>query len=67
MGTSRYLGGRRTYKIGRPCQDCGRTVPVTLAHFWVNGMPYRLCSTCIRPYRTVLLYPCSKECSHATR
>ncbi len=37
-------------KIGRPCQDCGRTIPVRTVRFWVNGMPYVVCKDCEKEY-----------------
>jgi hypothetical protein len=52
---------RRQYTLGR-CQDCGRTKPVTVIIFWVNGMRYRVCGTCIRAYRGVILKPCPPHC-----
>lgn len=49
---------RRRYKRGMGrCQDCGRERPLTLIHFWATNMPYRVCSECIRPYRTVIMHP----------
>lgn len=45
---------RRKYTIGR-CQDCGHTKRTTEITFWVNGMRYRVCSVCIRPYRDRIL------------
>lgn len=45
---------RRTYTKGK-CQDCGWTKRTTVITFWLNGMKYRVCAVCIRPYRTVIL------------
>lgn len=45
---------RRHYFIGR-CQDCGHTKRVTEVTFWVNGMKYRVCAECIKPYRERIL------------
>ena len=50
---------RRVYKVARPCQDCGRSRPVTRIFFWVNGMPYLVCGECVRMYRRVI-------CTHYT-
>jgi hypothetical protein len=47
---------RRIYRIGT-CQDCGRKRNVTRIRFWVNAMPYVVCSDCIRPYRNRILTP----------
>jgi hypothetical protein len=52
---------RRRYTLGT-CQDCGHTKRVTRITFWVNGMRYVVCSTCIRPYRGVILKPCAPNC-----
>jgi hypothetical protein len=53
---AKYQGGRRKYKPGR-CRDCGHDKPVTRVNFWVNNMPYDVCSDCIKPYRGVILHP----------
>lgn len=53
--------GRRRYVHPdrlRRCQDCGRFGrPVTLVTFWATGMPYAVCSDCIRAYREVINHP----------
>lgn len=51
---------RRTYYAHLSCEDCGRS-PAAIVTFWVSGMRYRVCSTCVRAYRGVLLKPCSCE------
>ena len=56
---------RRRYRIGRPCQDCGRPwKPTTVIYFWASGMPYSVCGECIRPYRRMILAPCRPGCAH---
>ena len=45
---------RRKYERGT-CQDCGKETQVTIITFWVNGMRYKVCSTCIKPYRNRIL------------
>lgn len=52
---------RRYYYRGR-CQDCGWEKRVTTAIFWATGMRYRVCASCIKAYRPVILKPCSKAC-----
>lgn len=47
---------RREYATGR-CRDCGRWIRVTEVAFWVNGLRYQVCATCIRAYRKVILKP----------
>lgn len=47
---------RRKYTLGR-CQDCGWEKRVTEIIFWVNGMRYRVCATCIKSYRDRILNP----------
>lgn len=47
---------RRIYREGT-CQDCGRTMPVTVATWWVSGFKMNLCKDCIKAYRKVLLKP----------
>lgn len=52
--------GRRKYvnpDRARRCEDCGRNRPVTRVEFWATGMPYYVCSDCIRPYRGQILHP----------
>ncbi len=50
--------GRRRYRLGRPCQDCGdRARPTTRVTFWASGMPYFVCGDCIRAYRHVINHP----------
>lgn len=46
---------RRIYRPGHRCQDCGHVRLTTVVIFWLNGMRYRVCSTCIRPYRRSIL------------
>lgn len=49
--------GRRRYRMGRTCQDCGRGwLPTTLIRWWIGGT-YWVCSDCIEPYRAVILHP----------
>lgn len=45
---------RRKYDQGK-CQDCGHVKRTTVIVFWVNGMRYRVCAACIRPYRGRIL------------
>jgi len=47
---------RRKYAEGR-CDDCGHIKPVTKIKFWATGMPYTVCSGCIKPYRGEILKP----------
>lgn len=47
---------RRKYSEGR-CQDCGWIKRTTEIIFWVNGMRYRVCAQCIKPYRKEILKP----------
>lgn len=54
---------RRKYYLGN-CQDCGQYRRVTTVYFWVNGMRYVVCSECIKPYRKVILAPCTPQCVH---
>ncbi len=56
---------RRKYFDG-VCRDCGRHRRVTTAYFWATGMAYDVCPECIRPYRKVILKPCSKGCIHCS-
>lgn len=51
---------RRLYTIGR-CRDCGHEKRTTVAIFWVNGMRYRVCASCIRAYRRVILKPSAEQ------
>jgi len=56
---------RRRYRIGRPCQDCGRREkPTTTIYWWASGWAYVVCGECIRPYRRSILAPCSPACVH---
>lgn len=56
---------RRRYRIGRPCQDCGRRwKPTTVVYWWATGGAYCVCGDCIRPYRRVILAPCRPGCTH---
>lgn len=57
---------RRVYKPG-VCQDCGWQKRVTTIIFWVNGMRYRVCAECIKPYRKVILKPCLPECEQCQK
>jgi hypothetical protein len=45
---------RRKYTLGK-CQDCGWVKRTTVITFWVNGMKYRVCAQCIKPYRGSIL------------
>jgi hypothetical protein len=54
---------RRKYHEGH-CMDCGRVKRVTVIFFWATGMRYVVCAECIKPYRKVILAPCTKECIH---
>jgi len=54
---TRYSGGRRRYRSGHRCQDCGWDKPTTVIRFWASGYLYRVCSRCIRPYYGVINYP----------
>ena len=56
---------RRRYTLGRPCEDCGRPdMPTTVIYWWATGWPYTVCRDCIRPYRRLILAPCSPACIH---
>lgn len=61
----RRVTRRRWHRPGRydsaGCQDCGRRRPWTVITFWTTGYRYRVCGDCIRPYRRVILRPCSCE------
>lgn len=52
---------RRKYRVNGRCDDCGHEIPTTIITFWVNGMRYRVCKDCIKPYRGQILKPCSCE------
>ena len=56
--TCRTVPRRRYSTDNGHCQDCG-ALRTTTVIFWVNGMRYRVCSTCVRAYRRVILKPCS--------
>lgn len=62
--TGRTNPPRRRYRIGRPCQDCGRRRPTTVVYWWSSGTPYTVCGDCIRPYRHSILAPCRPGCAH---
>jgi hypothetical protein len=55
--------GRRKYRkyyrnMGRTCEDCGWEKPLTEVFFWAgSGKQYWFCSTCIEPYRTIIMHP----------
>lgn len=57
---------RRKYFNGR-CDDCARYRRVTRIYFWVNNMPYTMCSECIRMYRKQILDPCKPGCAHCEK
>lgn len=58
MGIFGENAGRRKYrKNGHNCEDCGWAKAVTEVFFWIGGGAYWFCSTCIRPYRTVIMHP----------
>ncbi len=43
-----FVGPRR--KVGRPCEDCGRTLPVRVIFFRATGLRMTVCAACERPY-----------------
>lgn len=47
---------KRTYLSGR-CEDCGQRTRVTEIAFWLNGLRYRVCRACIKPYRNRINKP----------
>lgn len=54
---------KRKYSQGT-CNDCGWWKRVTTIYFWATGMKYVVCAECIKPYRKVILDPCTKNCIH---
>ena len=52
---------RRRYDPSAHCDNCGRT-PATVIRWWATALPYKVCATCIRPYRNRILYPTPEWC-----
>jgi hypothetical protein len=56
---------RRKYRKGN-CEDCGWHRNVTTIYWWASNTPYVVCAECIRPYRKLILDPCTELCVHST-